>query len=173
MKPVSERFDRAYDALVQAFFKGTLASSNCVACAIGNIVAAAKNGIIKKMTASGYNNDVFVCIINGKPVNNHFWFKILHNSIGLGEKTFLEGKQSLIDLTGYSIEELLAIEKAFERNCHISSIFYYEHSYNEIIADQFNGLQAVLDVLLSFEDQTVNPQEYKDKFKEHPKLQLA
>lgn len=39
-----KRFDKAFAALVAAFFNNTLAKGNCAACAIGNITASA-NGV--------------------------------------------------------------------------------------------------------------------------------
>lgn len=44
---MTERFQKAYDALVNAFFDGTLAKGTCKACAVGNIVGAACGATIK------------------------------------------------------------------------------------------------------------------------------
>lgn len=40
---IKTRFDKATDALYEAFFNGTLAKGTCTACAIGNIICRAQD----------------------------------------------------------------------------------------------------------------------------------
>jgi hypothetical protein len=44
---MTQRFEKAYNALYNAFMNGTLAKGTCAACAVGNIVADAMGAKIK------------------------------------------------------------------------------------------------------------------------------
>ena len=77
--------------------------------------------------------------------------------------------------TGYSPAEILLIENAFETN---TQLFAEDKdcSHSEILQDQFNGLMAVVDVLLELDNiQAPESKEYfkyTNEFKPVKELQL-
>jgi N-acetylglutamate synthase/N-acetylornithine aminotransferase len=70
----------------------------------------------------------------------------------------------LKDLTGYSVEELAKIEFAFETNTKISFVNYFNSTEEQIMEDQFNGLMAVMDVMIELDD-VKEGEKYKETFK--------
>ena len=179
---MTTRFKNAYDALYKAFINGTLAKGSCSACAIGNIVSAAQKGTIEII-----NNEVF------SSTRSHFWSKIfvtenkskapkmlffikdtVEQTINQGklddsEIIFLSGE--LKRLTGYSANELAKVEYVFETASKIHYRQYPKCSERKILNDQFNGLMAVVDVLLELDN--MKDEGYKESFKAHPKLVLV
>lgn len=155
---MTERFKRAYDLLVKAYFEGTLRAGDCTACAVGNICGGA----------------VWVRALN-EPLARY--------SIA-PEKCF--GPQltaiKLSEISGYSRIELNKIENTFEGSTNfkwrVGSRRYATDNYfdnfispteHEILADQFNGLKAVVELMMEFDN--IEGDQYVDKFKE--KLQPA
>lgn len=154
---MTERFNKAYNSLVNAFYNGTLAKGTCKACAVGNIVADAI-GIKARVPK---NTEEHITIDD-----NEYWDAIVFSSSAHNNK--IEGLKCVI-ATGYSGQELLLIERAFENNTDINWDEYNKSSEQDILEDQFNGLCAVVDVLLELDN--IKPEEhYKQKFREHPKL---
>jgi hypothetical protein len=157
----TERFNRAYDALVKAFFEGTLAAGHCRACAVGNIVAGGLGFKIEKSALE---------IHAAYPTT--IWVKGVRESQGCGSlnQDWPGCSESvIIGITGYSFRELLDIEDAFEESSIIKVDEYKYRTEQEILEDQFNGLCAVVDVLLKLD--CISPDEkYNAKFREHPKL---
>lgn len=154
---MTERFNKAYDALVKAYFEGTLAAGTCSACAVGNIVAAGQGGTVEKFI--NYDHaPVYVC-----DSDNHFWSCFLLQAPDKYQDLYLKS------ITDYSWDELAEIESAFEHHTKIKYFFYHEHDEQKVLEDQFNGLCAVVDVMCKL-DGIDSPMEYKDKFREHPQL---
>jgi hypothetical protein len=154
----TERFNRAYDALVKAFFEGTLAKGDCAACAVGNMINASRPFTSEERERLQYHEAGWVtvfCTINGHRKEYN-------------PKAYLGEAKSQIDATGYTPKELAKVEHVFETTC------IYNHNYariseQEILEDQFNGLCAVVDVLLKLDG--ISPDEkYNARFREHPKL---
>ncbi len=159
-----ERFERAYQALLTAFFDETLAKCNCTACAVGNIVAAGYNtkvfkdkdtGDLKCNVVNREWSSLFVTLSNSKKQGQYF------------EKFYNKNYEDLlaidnVNVTGYSVEELARVEFAFETNTIISYQNYFKYTRNEIMEDQYNGLMAVVDVLCEIEG--LNSTEYKKAF---------
>ncbi len=56
------------------------------------------------------------------------------------------------------------MEYAFETNTKIKHSRYDEYTEQEVMEDQFNGLMAVMDVLIKL-DEVSEGQKYKDTFK--------
>jgi|GEM_PF-3143474 hypothetical protein len=159
---MTKRFQNAYDALVKGFYNGTLEKGSCSACAVGNIVRHAEglpviiheDGCDKVVDRGIYWYGIILFIVNGSSV---FYEK------GIGEKVEA--------LTGYNPSDIAKIEYAFESATKIErSISYKNYSESEIIADQYNGLMAVMDVLMELDG--INDPSYKDAFKHHPELEL-
>jgi hypothetical protein len=110
-----ERFDKTVDVLVKAYLNDTLVHGNDCACAVGNMICAALGYKYGSWMANWHV--AFVCQLGGQ-------FKI----DALKE----------VESTGYSVAEILEIERAFERA-----------PGNHIDVDNwnFNGLMAVVTVL--------------------------
>lgn len=188
MEYTPKRFDRAFAALVAAFFNNTLQKSNCTACAIGNITAAA-NGIklrfvdgyvehdmhdtavmcvkasqagIPLITPSAPNRKSTNCKIPGVEILDHAaWSNLFmtDGTVGLQSNPMLmrllevstEAMQKqgefVIKATGYTVPELMKVEKAFEQSAKILHKDYKHHTEAEVKSDQYNGLVAVTKVL--------------------------
>lgn len=143
---MTPRIEKAIDIFLDALNKGTLAKGTCKACAVGNLVAHGLGGKIWK------DGDIFQC-----SVSNHHWYNVFcTNSLGHQykhpEKLSKTQVLSNIEATDFSWEELAAIEYAFEINTYISHIYYDYYSPEEIRADQIKGLEAVVQVMLTFDD---------------------
>lgn len=161
-KKTSERFNKATDALYNAFFNGTLAKGNCLKCAVGNIVSSCLGAVNEndayekgawKWKRLFYTNEKG----QQNPKNNY-----LENAITEALK--------IISYTGYTEDELAKIEYAFETNTKINHEDYFQYSTQETLEDQYNGLVAVFDVLLELEG--IENNGHKEKLKTHPKLEL-
>lgn len=168
---MTERFQKAYNSLVNAYFNGTLEAGDCTDCAVGNIVWDAQ-GLGDRLKKVGYNcsmpkeflrwNRLFITV-NG----------IQHRMI---ETESIEIADRLFEYTGYTADEMKQVEYAFEVNTKIKNngfeVYGSGHTEQEILEDQFNGLSAVVDVLLEL-DGVEHNSVYAAKFREHPKLQKA
>jgi hypothetical protein len=158
---MTQRFEKAYNALYNAFMNDTLASGICTACAVGNIVADAMGGKVKK-----FNTIEFDCDIDNE------WWNYLFVTGPSGQTIFKlkddscvkHFRKKIFDLTGYRWNELAKVEKAFENNTKIKRSDYDEYTEQEVMEDQFNGLMAVMDVLIKL-DEVSEGQKYKDTFK--------
>ena len=141
------RVQRAIDIFLDALNEGTLAKGTCVACAVGNLVAAGMNGVI-----TSYNDFAFRC---NKP--NNLWAQLFCTGYKGKQRVFKSnynnsGVISCVEATEFSIEELMQIENTFERNTQIPCTEYYVVSKERIREDQIKGLEAVVKVMLSFSD---------------------
>jgi hypothetical protein len=119
MKYKNELFNETVTILVKAYMNDTLEHADCEACAVGNIIAARCPDIYEKDPGA--------------------WFDPMH-----GQKQLAKLQ---IASTGYSYEDVMKIEHAFE-NCEKP-----EHMKDTIWGNwkdpewMFNGLMAVVDVL--------------------------
>jgi hypothetical protein len=155
----TERFNRAYDALVKAFFEGTLAKGECDACAVGNIINYSHPFTEDDRSELKYHSSGWVTVFCTMSVGGQYFH----------ESKYRDKAKIQIDATGYSPKELAKIEWAFEKTCKIRSDAYYSCTEQEVLEDQYNGLAAVVDVLLALDN--IKPEDhYKGKFKTHPKL---
>jgi regulator of sigma D len=168
---MTNRFDKAYNALYNGFMNGTLAKGTCHACAVGNMVADAMDAKIyydKENSSLICNKDnafwgsLFATSIFGKQTRYYLdleFFPITNNYIKKVEK-----------LTEYSVDELCKIEYAFETNTQIHHVYYDSTTEQEVMEDQFNGLMAVMDVLIeldNIEEGTKYKETFKTKFHEN------
>lgn len=135
-KRVEATFDKTVGILVNAYMKGTLQHTNCYACAVGNIVAAAcGNEIISNGVSMRWKN-----LESGSHWYNNL---LLHR----GRKTLYGGVEILdeglqqIEATGYTVEEIHRIERAFETEL----VFCMNDGDGD--TDGYKGLMAVVDVL--------------------------
>jgi len=158
---MTERFEKAYNALYNAFMDNTLAKGSCKACAVGNIVSDAMGGKVYKDEYGGWDCDVY----------NDWWGEMFCTSSNgqiitkaSEHKDIPKYRKHILKLTGYKWNELAEVEKAFENNAKIPYDFYFDYTEKEIMEDQFNGLMAVMDVLIKL-DEVNNGEKYKKTFK--------
>lgn len=129
-------FNHTVNVLVQAYLNNTLIHNDCAACAVGNIIAAEigakiitdESGFFGSSWVRGGNEivvgwtEVFCTTSRGQHINS---------------KAYIGQVKRQIDVTGYSWQELAAVERAFESAPSGGSGDSY----------MFNGLMAVVDVL--------------------------
>jgi len=162
---MTQRFEKAYNALLNAFMNDTLAKGSCAACAVGNIIADAMGGEVISRK-NNYGDVKYNC-----SVENHWWSYVFVTSVHgqtihkIKESPHTkEYRKRMFILTGYRWNELAKVEKVFEKNTKISHPDYWIHTEKQIMEDQFNGLMAVMDVLIKLDD-IAEGNKYKDAFK--------
>lgn len=141
---MTNRVSKAIDIFLDAVNNKTLAKGNCVACAVGNLVAYGLGGEIT-------NEEYFEC-----SVGNTSWSDAFFTSDGL-QKVYdnafdRERVVRNIEATDFTLKELMAIEYAFETNTEIHANSYHHYSNEAIRADQIRGLEAVINVMMKFDD---------------------
>lgn len=124
-----ELFDRTIGILVKAYFENTLEHGSCMACAVGNLIAA--NCGLKvnlKRPTKKWNNDIAE------------WYNI---SIGADKRNYNYklAKEQILS-TGYSIDEVNWIEQAFER----------VRLFKDKNDRAFKGLMNVVDTLMQIHE---------------------
>lgn len=161
---MTQRFEKAYNALYNAFMNNTLAKGTCTACAVGNIVADA-------MGAKVYKTEWESSITFHCNYSNHWWEKMfVTGSNGQIIRKISENndvkklRKKILNLTGYTWRELAKVEKVFEESTKILHTDYLESTPQQIMEDQFNGLMAVMDVLIEL-DEVKEGNSYKETFK--------
>lgn len=123
-----ELYNKTVGILVDAYFKNTLLHVDCMACAVGNIVAA--NMGIRIVI----HEDNVVRTIGGQ---NNRWFRAIGGGFVHPDKLTPEVMLE-VNATGYDPYELAKIEDAFEKA--------YDYN-NNIDLEMYNGLVNVIDVL--------------------------
>ncbi len=127
-----ELFDRTISILVKAYQQNTLEHGNCYVCAVGNLVAA--NMKIKFSFSKIWDSEKMPQ-----------WDDVFSTARGLQrreELNYIGEAKRQIDATGYTWEDLAQIEFAFETA---------EKGNNDDVW-MFNGLMAVVDVLLQIHE---------------------
>lgn len=154
---MTQRFEKAYNALYNAFMNDTLAKGSCKACAVGNIVADAMGGKVV------IDNEFRIYC----DVDNIFWNDVFCTADGkqkFSSQSYKYTKKRIKTLTGYSWREMAKIEYAFEINSKIHWVDYNQHTPEQIMEDQFKGLMAVMDVMIEL-DNVKEGNQYKETFK--------
>lgn len=143
---MTPRIENAIKVFLNALENGTLAKGHCGACAVGNLIADGLNGLIDSQLNCTIENtgwaSLFATSRNIQDVNNLNDFSV---------KSIIQIKKE-IESTDFSQKELMKIEYAFETNTEIDSILYNKHTPEEVRADQLKGLEAVVEVMLDFDD---------------------
>ncbi len=142
---MTKRVEEAIDIFLDAINNGTLAKGTCHACAVGNLVGA-KMGL--NITIP--NDEEEFCLMN----DNMHWILNIARYRGYRGNSRYKIQKGLenIKCTGFSLEELSKIEKAFEKNTVILWDNYDKVSKERIRKDQIRGLEAVIKVMLTFDD---------------------
>ena len=157
---MTERVQKAIDIFLDAINKGILAKGSCRACAVGNLVA---HGLGVELKISGVNS---YPVIYASKDNTAWGTLFFTNSSGdqvVATKEELESIRNSypeelesafnnIKATDFTLEELMKIENAFETNTEIFLDEYYSHSKQQIRKDQIKGLEAVVKVMMTFDD---------------------
>lgn len=145
---MTPRVQRAINIFLDALNEGTLAKGTCTACAVGNLVSAGMGGKILPKQDPLY-------LICDKPNSN--WGKAF-SSTGTGKQIVNPNGfadpyvQDCIESTEFSAKELMIIENTFEKNTHITYQFYYDYSKEAVREDQINGLKAVVEAMMTFDN---------------------
>jgi hypothetical protein len=144
---MTQRVKDAIDVFLDAINNGTLAKGTCTACAVGNLVAHGMGGTISD------DNGFFIC-----DVGNYKWGRYFSTDNGFQNVINPNFEESdlleCVNATSFSLEELREIEYAFETNASIRHTNYHRFSKEDVKRDQINGLEAVIKVMLSFEEDT-------------------
>ena len=144
-----ELFNRTIAILVKAYQKGTLIHGDCHACAVGNLVAFNTGRevmcIDSEFGIMAWSDER--CPYWGDVFTTNFLGQMIYPKNYVGEAK-LE-----IDSTGYSMEDLAIIEKAFE------SVEIKENSEENSDQHQFDGLMAVVDALMIIHECTTEEAE--------------
>lgn len=146
---MTPRIQKAIDIFLDALNNGTLAKGACSACACGNLVATAMG-----IKAFAPHNDEEHRLSFKQP--NIAWMRGIHRGDGWQSLFSREQANAQIESTGFTPDEFEQIERAFERNTQIPGWFYDKHSPEKIRADQIAGLTAVIEVMMTFEEQSDN-----------------
>lgn len=143
MKKLTSRISKAIDIFLDAINEGTLAKGTCAACAVGNLVA---KGIGMKIPE--------ISIVDDGILENEHWMGILQKKgcgYSLAWANDVVGTNN-IESTDFNWKELRFIENEFENN---TKIYYNEYNYytkKEIREDQIKGLEAVVKVMMTFDE---------------------
>lgn len=129
----TELHQKTKDVLFKAYFDDTLEHSNCAACAVGNICGGEVLWSILFMTWEDGEPRTFEDI-RGMKVLSPSYGKYRGRII---DEQLRQEALAIIANTGYAVEELMLIERAFEMA---------DKGENEE-DHMFNGLVAVLEVL--------------------------
>lgn len=132
-------FDNTVSILVKAFLQGKLQHGSCTACAVGNLVTAARPEL-KRV------NSRIWALADGRNLDGMDWYQTVRRDFEeVTEAVYTRGIEQL-ECTGYSLEQITQIEAAFEFRAVDKekrfSFFSMEESEK-----QYNGLMAVVDVL--------------------------
>jgi len=139
-------FNHSVNVLVRAYMNDTLEHNNCYACAVGNLVAdaygytytdAVDGGCRKKKALLQNNGRYFDRDKSGINVGAD-WYNLIDFIDFIDPNPQDPKGLKEIEKTGYSFEEVKAIENAFE------SVSEYNKSEDQYMLD---GLMAVVDVL--------------------------
>ncbi len=152
---MTERVMKAVDIFLDAINEGTLAKGSCTACAVGNLVARGLGGKVKILSINGHKFST--CIDeNRNHVENREWASAFrtYNGKQSVEDVYLNNREVInnIEATDFTAKELMQIEYAFETNTKIEFSSYHLFYPKQIRADQINGLEAVVKVMLTFEE---------------------
>ena len=145
---MEQRVKNAIDTFLDAIKNETLAKGTCIACAVGNLVAKGLDAKVVKREGG------FIC-----NKQNSEWEELFLTAFG--EQTinkYNAHKPEIIkniEATEFSWQELAQIEKVFETNTKIYYSDYDYHTPSEILDDRIRGLEAVIEVMLSFSNDKV------------------
>lgn len=142
---MTKRIEKAIDIFLDALNEGTLQHGDCTMCAVGNLV---KNGL--NLNKDNYNINTLLGTNRNRCINWSLLFCTnrpgkkqfqARNPEKIYEKYPFVKKQ--IESTDFTLEELAKIERTFEK---------YNDKTNSR-ESQIKGLEAVVKVMLKFDEQ--------------------
>jgi hypothetical protein len=161
-KHIPERLSGALYALYEAFHEGKLIAGSCSQCAVGNIVSSAyKKQNIDPNTfitlRHPYSSKIMLTLASA-------WSSLFITS-ECGQEIFspseiidrsdVESYRQVMEtlkMTGYNRNELSYVEWLFESHTKIKMGKQHVHTPEEIMADQYEGLQAVTKFLCKLDN---------------------
>ena len=151
-KILTPRVKRAIDIYLDAINAGTLAKGTCCACAVGNLVAAGMGAEIIIEKDPFTKEDMFFC-----NMDIDSWSLLFMTSSSRIQKIDFDylndyDVKANISATEFKWQELAAIENAFENASEISFVNYWKYKKAQIRADQIKGIEAVIKVMMTFDD---------------------
>jgi hypothetical protein len=156
---MTKRIQNAIDIFLDAINEGTLAKGTCTACAVGNLVAhGMESKVVNKDGLFGTEpfvvNFAWSCLF----MTDSDGYQSLgsHKTNGLDEMIKRPEYKSLRDAMekiDFTVDELRQIEYVFETNTKIKYDAYEDHTKKEVRADQIKGLEAVVKLMLTFDEQ--------------------
>ena len=157
---MTQRVQKAIDIFLDAINNGTLAKGSCKACAVGNLVRVGyiekygtePNGIVHNAWSS-------IFVTNSRGQTNKISIYLQNSESFCGVFNNPGDPKTSVESTDFTVEELAAIEYAFETNTKISHENYWLYTKEEIRKDQIKGLEAVVKVMLSFENSNESVEE--------------
>jgi hypothetical protein len=157
---MTKRIQNAIDIFLDAINEGTLAKGTCTACAVGNLVAHGMGSKVVKGGRFDYTTEPSVDNTNWNDLfmTDSFGYQSLrsHNPNGLDEMIKQPEYKSLRDAMekiDFTVDELRQIEYVFETNTELTYHVYRNHTKEEVRADQIKGLEAVVKLMLTFDEQ--------------------
>lgn len=156
------RVERAIDVLLDAINNRTLAKGHCTACAVGNLVAHGLGGEVVQQIGNEFIDYTCKDIETGSFIQNNSWSDLFYTATSgyngdpkqTYHSSYLNDRnvQRCINATEFSVNELMQIEYAFETNTKIKHESYNRLSDRKILEDQIKGLEAVVKVMLEFDN---------------------
>lgn len=160
----TERFNRVYKALSQAYFNGELEKGDCNKCAVGNIFR--EYGCIEATNPraiTSASNWKFLFVTD---IGDLQQYVDVYKPINYTDEQIEEYKSCAIQTimkTGYSVKEMARIENIFETSTPDNSD-----------EGQYKGLCAVVEYLLSLDNtDEVTVESYKSHLGTKLQLQTA
>lgn len=185
---MTPRIEKAIDIFLDAINEKTLVSRSCSACAVGNLVAHGyrsaiiidfRSGTVKVDGKENYNwSTLFLTNSNGQKIRSSFLNKCiklanetgqdLDKVIEMNPEEIDKNKECNMDIfnkgmedvraTDFTLSELMQIEKTFERNASKAN-HMTGHTKQEIRQSQIEGLKAVVELMMTFDDAKENVDE--------------
>lgn len=144
---LTQRIIKAIDIFLDAINGGTLAKGTCVACAVGNLVAKSKDAKIFTIGDMLFQST--------KPTTAWKYLFVTEEKRQSKRSDCpdaVEAGLECIKDVEFTEKELAKIEYTFETNTTIDFGDYFKFSKKAIRADQIKGLEAVVKVMLEFDD---------------------
>jgi len=143
MRNELQKFHETVDILVKAYMNDTLCHRMCTACAVGNIVAHHLGGLKQVEDKTNSISGIQPWYWEGDVRSD--WYEAVESyrsGMYAGKNARIGYEQ--IEKTEYTIEEVDAIERAFES---VSCPTTHYHLWGKDDAFMLRGLMAVVDVL--------------------------
>lgn len=148
---MTPRVERAINVLLDSLNNETLAKGSVCGCAIGNLINASFNSKIEKEVDHFGGTYLKSNIIDDAGMEANWYDHIRKDDFRVDASDIFKEQTKNLEFTE---KEIIAIERAFESNTVIPgySVGKGHHTKEEIRADQIKGLEAVVKVMLSFDE---------------------